>query len=218
MLIIAHRGASAHAPENTLEAFRLAWTLGADAIETDLRRTADGVIVAFHDADTRRILRPPGRIAELTRAELDPVVPSLEAVLSTVPPHGHVVLELKEPLVPDLRTFPPERVTLIAFDAAVLVAAKRALPACRALWLFGDYRALPSPAALATRVNELGVDGVDLRFSRSLRPALLDPLRADGRTIFTYTVNTARGVAECARLGLDGLTTDRPGDARRWLE
>lgn len=217
MLVIAHRGASAHAPENTLAAFRLAWELGADAIETDLRRTADGVTVAFHDPDGRRILGTPRRLADLTRAQLDPVVPNLEDVLATAPPRGHVVLELKEPFVPDLGAFPPERVTFLSFDPDTIAAVKRAIPAARALWLFGDYASLSSPAWLARRVGDLGVDGVDLRYARALTPRLLAPLRAEQRVVFTYTVNHARGVARCAQLGVDGITTDRPGDVRRWL-
>jgi glycerophosphoryl diester phosphodiesterase len=237
-LVIAHRGASQRAPENTLAAFRLAWEQGADAVETDLRLTADGAIVAFHDADGRRILRHRRAIRDLTLAELKQLdagawkgeiwrgerVPELAEVLQTVPPHGQIVLELKENLVGALATALPEsiraRTTLIAFDAETISLAKRLLPECRALWLFGNYGLLPSRArgrALAARVRELEVDGVDLRHERRLNQSLLAPLRADGRTVFTYTVNHARSIRRCAGLGLDGVTTDRPADARRWL-
>lgn len=206
-LIIAHRGASADAPENTLAAFALAWEQGADAIETDLRRTADGVIVAHHDP------LPPGT----TRAQLPAAVPSLEAILESMPPDRHLVLELKERFVPDLGRYPAERVTFIAFDEATIGQARRALPASRALWLFGDYGRISSPDWLARRVRELGVDGVDLRFGNRLIPELLAPLRADGRTVFAYTLNSARPVRRAASLAIDGITTDRPAAARRWL-
>jgi glycerophosphoryl diester phosphodiesterase len=217
-LIIAHRGASHDAPENTLAAFRLAWEQGADAIETDLRLTADGEVVAFHDEDGRRIFGDPRRIRDLPRAEIP--APTLAEVLAETPDGGHVVLELKEPLIPPLGDFPPSRVTLIAFDAEVLIAAKRALPGVRALWLFGDYASVWRHRGqwLADRVRELGVDGVDLRFARHLHARLLAPLREDRRTVFTYTVNSARHVGRCADLELDGITTDRPADARRWLQ
>jgi glycerophosphoryl diester phosphodiesterase len=69
-LVIAHRGDSAHAPENTLRAFELAASKGADWIETDLQRTADGVIVAFHDDDLERLTGRRGRIAEATSREI----------------------------------------------------------------------------------------------------------------------------------------------------
>ncbi len=206
-LIIAHRGASADAPENTLAAFALAWEQGADAIETDLRLTADGVIVAHHDP------LPPGA----THAQLPAHIPLLPAILATIPPGKTAVLELKELLVPDLGAFPPERVTLIAFDPFTLATAKRALPGCRALLLFADYARLPSPDWLVREVQELGVDGVDLHFTPAVTPALLAPLRAAGLTVLAYTLNATRAVRRAAALGLDGITTDHPAAARRWL-
>ena len=54
-LIIAHRGASGEAPENTMAAFKLAWELGADGIEGDFQLTRDGHIVAIHDKDTNEV-------------------------------------------------------------------------------------------------------------------------------------------------------------------
>jgi glycerophosphoryl diester phosphodiesterase len=68
--LVAHRGGSLLAPENTLAAFDRAVSLGADAIETDVRVTADGVVVTFHDDDTARLLGAPGTIEGRTLAEL----------------------------------------------------------------------------------------------------------------------------------------------------
>ncbi|MGC3996273.1 MAG: glycerophosphodiester phosphodiesterase [Anaeromyxobacter sp.] len=68
--LVAHRGGSLLAPENTLAAFDRAAALGADAIETDVRLTADGVVVTFHDDDTARLLGEPGTIEARTFAEL----------------------------------------------------------------------------------------------------------------------------------------------------
>lgn len=226
-LVIAHRGASHDAPENTLAAFRLAWEQGADAIETDLRLTADGEIVAFHDEDGRRIFNDSRRIRDLSRAELRvvaPEVPTLAEMLATVPVEMGLVLELKESLGPALAAalagIPPERLTFIAFDADLIAATKREFPACRALWLFGERFVFHASTGrrLAARVRELGVDGIDLRYTRQLSTKLLAPLRDDGRTIYTYTVNTSNAVIDGARIGLDGLTTNRPEDAHRWLD
>jgi len=69
-LIIAHRGASAHAPENTFAAFRKALDVGADGIEFDVRLSQDGVPVVFHDEDLRRIAGRAERVDQLTAAEL----------------------------------------------------------------------------------------------------------------------------------------------------
>ena len=69
--LVAHRGGSLLAPENTLPAFEQAEALGADVIETDVRLSRDGVVMVFHDADTARITGRPGTIEGRTRAELE---------------------------------------------------------------------------------------------------------------------------------------------------
>jgi glycerophosphoryl diester phosphodiesterase len=68
--LVAHRGGAALAPENTLPAFELAERLGADAFELDVRLTADGEVVVFHDADTARLTGEPGAIEARTLAEV----------------------------------------------------------------------------------------------------------------------------------------------------
>ena len=68
--IIAHRGASADAPENTLEAFQLGLDQGADAIECDVRVTRDGELVAIHDPTVDRVADTTGTVAEMSQAEL----------------------------------------------------------------------------------------------------------------------------------------------------
>ena len=69
-LVIAHRGSSAQAPENTLAAFQLAWAQGADGIEADFQLTKDGHIVCFHDTDTKRLAGQQLAIAAATLEEL----------------------------------------------------------------------------------------------------------------------------------------------------
>jgi glycerophosphoryl diester phosphodiesterase len=69
-LVIAHRGSSAQAPENTLPAFQLAWKQGADGIEADFQLTKDGHIVCFHDKDTKRLAGRPLNVADATLEEL----------------------------------------------------------------------------------------------------------------------------------------------------
>ena len=82
--LVAHRGGAALAPENTLEAFERGASLGADAIETDVRLTADGVVVAFHDEDTRRLTGVAGTVEGRTLAELR----TLDAAWSFSPDGG----------------------------------------------------------------------------------------------------------------------------------
>ncbi len=118
MEIIAHRGASHDAPENTLAAARLAWAQSADALECDVQLTRDGRLAVIHDHDTRRLAGVTGRVAEITLAELQRLdvgrgrgpefagerIPSLEALLAVTPPKRRVFVELKggPELVPPL--------------------------------------------------------------------------------------------------------------------
>ena len=82
--LIAHRGGSALAPENTLAAFDRAEMLGADAIETDVRLSRDGVVMVFHDEDTARLTGKPGSIEARTTAD----IAELDAAFSFTPDHG----------------------------------------------------------------------------------------------------------------------------------
>lgn len=70
MLLIAHRGGSGEAPENTLAAFELAFRGQADGVEADVRLTADGIPVIIHDARFDRTARQPGRVSETPSADL----------------------------------------------------------------------------------------------------------------------------------------------------
>jgi glycerophosphoryl diester phosphodiesterase len=149
---MAHRGASDHAPENSIAAFRLALQQGADLIETDLWQTEDGELVCHHDAtaermtgDARRIDGMP--IAELRRLRLrehpagfaDERIPTLEELLDLVPEDVGVVLELKDPrfgepacarrLVDAIRERTRRgNVAAISFDYTLVCAVKEHLP------------------------------------------------------------------------------------------
>src|SRR5687768_13336705 len=109
MRLIAHRGASAVAPENTLPAFSEAIRAGADAIEFDVRLTADGSVVVMHDDDVSRTTDGDGFVSKLSLAQVRSLnaaarhpswggteqVPTLEEVLAVVAGHVPVVIELK---------------------------------------------------------------------------------------------------------------------------
>ncbi len=108
--VFAHRGARAHAPENTLAAFELALAQGADAIELDTRLTGDGQVVVFHDATLERTTDGKGRVAQSTLAELEALdagssfadqfrgerIPRLEDVLETVGKKTFINIEIKD--------------------------------------------------------------------------------------------------------------------------
>jgi glycerophosphoryl diester phosphodiesterase len=102
LLLLGHRGYRARYPENTILAFRAALAAGADGVECDLQRTADGCNVVIHDATVERTTEESGKVPELSLAELqclDPCrgerIPELGELLTALPPGTYFDLELK---------------------------------------------------------------------------------------------------------------------------
>ena len=145
--IVAHRGASFDAPENTLAAIVLAWQQMADAVEIDVRVTKDEQIVAIHDANTRRTCDQNLVVSDATYAQIQQLdashnaregtyagesVPRLAEILATIPPHGKLFVEVKcgdeiiEPLTFQFTqdTQQQSHVVLIGFNAPLLAKIK----------------------------------------------------------------------------------------------
>ena len=157
--IVAHRGASHDAPENTLAAFRLAWEQGADAIEGDFRLTADGQVVCLHDADTKRVTGETvnWKVSDVTFEKLRTLdvgrwkgesfagerIPTLAEVLGVVPPGKKLFLEIKggPELVEPIRRvlissgFNLKQTVIIAFNEDTVVEVRRRLPDVKVYWL-----------------------------------------------------------------------------------
>ena len=243
--IVAHRGASHDAPENTLPAVLLGWEQGADAVEIDIHQTIDGRIVAIHDKDTRRVTGYPAVVAEMPLARLKELdagkwkgprwegtrIPTLEEVLETVPPGRSLVVEIKCPptVIPELervlRASPKrDQVMLIAFDYETISEAKSRMPDRPAYWLSGfsdremeRYR-LRTPSDMLERVRKARLDGLDVRHSGPWVEELTQSLNAIGKALYVYTVNDPEQARWLRDLGVAGITTDRPAYLRRSLE
>ena len=232
-LIIAHRGESRDAPENTLAAIRLAWERGAPAVEIDVRLTADGEVVVIHDADLRRVGRSRLVVAEATSAALRGVevgawklrrwsgerVPLLGDVLATVPPNGRLFVEIKTgpeivpALVRVMATSPlaSRQVLFMSFECETMAAVARALPAhepcllLTARQLFGDDGVA---GAIAT-ARALGCVSLDVQAHRRLGRAVVEAVHAAGLRLYVWTVNRVPTAHRLAAAGIDGITTDR---------
>jgi glycerophosphoryl diester phosphodiesterase len=216
VLVIAHRGASARFRENTVEAFRGAIDLGADGVELDVRRTADGALAVLHDA---RLPDGPELVSRRSD-ELPPWLPSLDAALDACG-ELFVNIEIKNvPMDPDHD--PDERVAAAVVD----VIDRRAM----------HGRVLVSSFSLATidRVRELdarvptgwlvfGTDGAALaeRAARHGHGALNPENRlvdADlvrrchdaGLAVNVWTVDDPARIAELGSLGVDAVITNAP--------
>lgn len=241
--IIAHRGASGDAPENTLVAFQEAWDQQSDGIECDVRCSADGVVVVMHDADGTRTLDDPRPIREMPFSELSALdagswkdkawdharVPDLRSVLAGVPHGREAVIELKSgtnlaPAVAQVvADFPNTEITLIAFNFDLLCEAKQLMPNRPALWLFGDWdKSARSGRTLGLdllrKLIDGGVDGLDLGCHPHLTPELTEPIREAGMPIYAYTINQLAQIETCLTAGVDAITTDYPGRMREILK
>src|SRR5579884_848459 len=115
--VLGHRGASAACPENTIEAFLEAVRLGADGVELDVRRTADGALAVHHDA----VVPGLGPLAELRVRDLPAHVPLLDAALDAVP---GVVVNVEVKNIPGEPGFDPDE--LAGRQAAALLAERLA--------------------------------------------------------------------------------------------
>ena len=120
-MVVAHRGASVEQPENTIAAFEAAIDAGADAVEFDVRMTADGHAVVMHDPDVSRTTDGTGLVSEMTLDEIRKLgVPTLEEALACLSGRAAADIEIKNP--PDEPGYTPDaepavEATLAALDA-----------------------------------------------------------------------------------------------------
>ena len=241
--IVAHRGFSARAPENTVAAFQLAWQSGTDACELDLHLTADGGIAVLHDKDTKRttgkaLVAAATPLAELCRLDAGSWkspeyagerIPSLAEALSTLPAdHGRFLLEIKcgPEVVPELasqlQAWKPraEQLRIIAFDRAAAREAKKALPWVRVYRLSSEQTRDKQPVDLDALIADTvadGLDGLDLSQKWPWSGDFVRRIRAAGLEVHVWTVNKPDDVRRLAGLGVDSITTDDPVMAREAL-
>jgi glycerophosphoryl diester phosphodiesterase len=234
-LIIAHRGASAHAPENTLRAFAFALEQGADAVELDVRLSSDDVVMVAHDPNLKRVAGRAvvicqTRAEELTRIDVGgDTLPRLDDALDLVLGAGKQVnVELKGD-VPDRHASVHALVRLLArrsnreregifvssFRPEMLWALRRAHAKVRIAFLFDQANTGFVRAGLLRRA--LRPDGLHPE-SRLCTPRAMARWRASGVFVNVWTVDASARLAELAELGVDGVITNTPAASRAALE
>lgn len=216
-LVIAHRGASAaHPPGNTVEAFRAARALGADWVELDVRRLADGALAVHHDAHL-----PDGRaLHELRAADLPAWVPLLDAALEACAGLG-VNVEIKnhpsdpgwddtaavvDAVVPVLSAEEPTRWLVTSFDLATVDRVRELAPDLPTGFLVFD---VADPAAAVAAAAGHG--------HRALNPwdpfvdaELVERCGEAGLELYPWTVDDPVRMAELVDLGVAGIITNHP--------
>ena len=246
-LIVAHRGASYDAPENTLAAFKLAWKQGADAIEGDFFLSQDGHLVCIHDKDTKRFTGKSVIVNDTPLAALQQLdvgswkdkrfaserIPTIAEVFATIPTGKKIFIELKEgahivaPLKraiekSELKT---DQMVIISFQADAIAESKRQLPQIRAHWLrsykkdkkTGKYH--NDFENIARTLKETKADGLGSKgLPEVLTAPFLKRLRKAGMQEFSvWTINDAPTANYFWSLGVVAITTDRPGYLRKTL-
>jgi glycerophosphoryl diester phosphodiesterase len=218
-LVIAHRGASAEKPENTLAAFRRALALDVDGLELDVHVTRDGVPVVFHDATLRRLTGTGGRVAGKTWAELQPLrvhgrepIPRLVDALRLTRGLAIVQIELKSgPVAATVRAIKAARaaewVVLASFDPRLVAEARQLAPAIPRM-LISEGRS--APAALVRRLAALGAAGLSVN-QRAIRSAAwVRHFHMRGYAVWSWTVNDPATAGRLAGWGVDALLGDDP--------
>lgn len=240
--IIAHRGASAEAAENTRTAFLKACAGQADGVETDVQLTADEVPVLWHDDDLGKLGLPERRVDDFTYDELlgmdfggwfDPAqagepVLSLAEFLREFAPRTRLLVEIKqrddEPLERRraklrrcLELAGPFRHTgpglrFLSFDLPSLIYAHELDPD----WPYVlNTEAVRSPEDARRVLGEHGFLSALCLPIAHLDRAIADTIRRAGQQLATYTCNTDADIGRALALSVDWLISDRPAHARR---
>jgi glycerophosphoryl diester phosphodiesterase len=225
-LVIAHRGFSGAAPENTLPAFRKALGAGCDGLELDLRLTREGKVAILHDATVDRTTNGSGKVRSMTMTRLRRLdagawfdapfrgarIPTLEEILRLGRRCELLILDTKDRDPSWLGRFPLLRKlpVLVASEYdGFLRGVRRRFP-----WVHTALTA--ERAADLARAARLGCTAIDPR-ARLVDAAFMRRARALGLEVYPWTVNAPKEALRLARLGVDGVITNHPGPVREVL-
>jgi len=234
--VIAHRGASGHAPENTLAAFERAVQLGAPFIETDLHLTRDARFVAIHDATLERTTNGRGKVHDFTlhelrrldaglwydRAYMEQRIPTLEEVLEFARKYDVLFyLEIKyeaawgmhHALVGALRKEQDAaRTIVISFDNGTLESVRKLDASIMTGLLVEEMQPESVKAAV-----DIGARQLCPRFS-SVTAELVQQAHRSDLHVATWTVNQPDDMRAVIAAGVDGVMTDFPDRLQAVLE
>lgn len=211
-IVFAHRGASAHAPENTIAAFSLAERLGANGVETDAWLTADSVVVLDHDGTVRRGLRKTP-ISTVTRAELPPTLPSLAELLGQLGDGVHLSIDVKDPSAVesivdacDTAGKPRSQVWLCHPDVETVISWRR----FDQIRLVDSTRVQRVPEGIerrCARLAECGVDALNMP-QQDWSGGLTTLVHRFGVLALAWDAQQDHRIESLLRMGVDGIFGD----------
>ncbi|MER7672104.1 glycerophosphodiester phosphodiesterase [Kitasatospora sp. NPDC096128] len=226
-VVIGHRGAPFNAPENTMASFDTALDQGADWLETDVQTTRDGVPVLMHDPTVDRTTNGKGAVADLTAAQIAALrvtvgpggaqpVPTLEQLLERLSGSSATLLmEIKWQRPEDvariarLAAGSRAHVVLYSFSVAHLRQAHAVAPALPVV--------LIQSGAIAEDPGDLKLDGIALDTGLASATRIAAERKA-GREVYVWTLDGDEAWQLMTARDADGLITDTPGPARRWVD
>lgn len=241
--IIAHRGDSWYAPENTLASVNSAWQKKADAVEVDVYLTADKRVVALHDRTTGRTGDIDLHVNKSTAEELRQVdagswkseefageqIPFLEEIIETIPSGKEkLFIEIKGtgetiPFIKEIidESGKEDQVVIIAFNFDTITESKKVMPEIPAYWLISaprddDGNPRPVDPENIITAKEHGLDGLNINY-QGITQEFAEKCRELDMGIYVWTVNERPDLEKMAELGVDGITTDRIDRAREVL-
>ncbi|HLR40151.1 MAG TPA: glycerophosphodiester phosphodiesterase [Virgibacillus sp.] len=228
--IFAHRGASKYAPENTMAAFKLAYELGAEGIETDVQLTKDNVPVLIHDERVKRTTNGTGYIKDLTWSQVKQLdagswfskkftgtgIISLDEFLQWIqfkPLYLNIELKNNRIAYKHIESIVYERVAHYQLlDRTILSTFNQnSVQRMKSFQNKIDVAFLTSKhnKNLVTCAQELGVHALHIKY-RLLKPRLLEACRQENIAVRVYTVNKKAHMMRCFAKGCDGFFTDVP--------
>lgn len=241
--IIAHRGASFDAPENTLASINLAWEQNADAVEVDVHLSKDNEVVVIHDYDTGRTTGIFEPVKNQTLSELKLLdagswkdhkwrmekIPSLREVLRIVPENKRIFIEIKNDpdcLVPVKNLLSEislhhSQIVIMDFNFETVVKARGMFPDIEVLWLH-EFIGETNDEIISKRLDEVisiaakhKFHGVNIENVSAVNKSFIDKTKAMGLKCYCWTVDDPFRAKELVENGIDGLTTNRPGWLRK---
>ena len=233
---IAHRGESYIAPENTLAAFKYAWTHNADGIEIDIRLSKDNKIIVIHDMNTRRTSGISAKVKSLSLESLKRLdfgswkgkkwsgekIPTLEEVLETVPRGKFIMIEVKGSIeiLPMLKKHLEKthlknlQIKLIGFGLKKMSIIKNSVPQYDVYWSRRVDRIniiMNSllPGRLIKSCSKYNLDGVSLSYSSWIDKKRVEKIKSSGLKIYVWTVDSPRKALRLINSGVDGIISNR---------
>ena len=228
-VVVAHRGASRYAPENTLESFRMGVEMGADAVELDVHLTSDGQLAVIHDETLDRTTDRTGRVADMTMDEIREAdagngqkVPTLAEILEWLPADIGLVIEVKARAASDAvveavaghAARSDGRLAVISFDEATIDQVRELDPVIRTGYLLVPAQPIHEAITWATEHGHVGVHPWEGDLAVNAHSVLADATMF-GREMGAYVINDPDRMQQLAELGLWGFVTDVPDVARK---